>query len=654
MVIYCILLNLGGNSMTFRDDLGSFATGWMFADILGLGKNGKGKNNRNGKVFHVGRKLGNKPKEAAISEIAGQLQDGDTVILDSDIVDNVTINAIIEIEGQGHTLFVESGNGGLNLHTHCRISNLNFVMNENANGIFVRQPNCELYLEDCTFEHQSPNNASPSIYIAFPLSQMLVDSVKIDKATLNTRKLIGTALSLGVPEFLGNNIGVKENGVWTRTDVELEELNIVNTAVGINGTIGYLKSLMGELSTLGGHTTIENFGMDLQLDSKNILKQKVLTGLNIYGNVTINQVTTPEVSQEELERYSKAAKLFNISPKNNESNINISGEWTIPTHWGNQIKSGQVHFENYKDVNTWYIKDEKANVSWKDSNFKYKNDFIATPKPKTAQEKLDEMIGLDEVKKKVKIYIATNVANKKRKEQGQPVADNSLHLIFGGAAGTGKTQVARLLAEILFENGIISKASPKEATAKDMLGEFTGQTSPKTHNLIMEAKGGVLFIDEAYELDPSNGGSDGYKKEALTTLVKDMDDFRSDLIVIMAGYTEEMEKLLQANSGLPSRFLNKINFPDYSKNELVEIAYLQLNQQYQKLDDEARQELEAFIHKAKQNNQVNGNGRWIRNLLQFVSQARDVRVVSDGTMDTNPEALNLITVADVREGLENF
>lgn len=189
---------------------------------------------------------------------------------------------------------------------------------------------------------------------------------------------------------------------------------------------------------------------------------------------------------------------------------------------------------------------------------------------------------------------------------------------------------------------------------KDLIGEYTGQTSPKTHKLIMEAKGGILFIDEAYELDPTSGGSDGYKREALTTLVKDMDDLRADLIVVMAGYTEEMAHLLKANDGLPSRFVNIVEFPDYSADELVAIAKLQIGQLKQTLTPDAEEKLTAYIHESKQAGRVDGNGRWVRNLLQFISQARDVRIVADGSLQSDATAINKIAAQDVVEGIANF
>ncbi|PIO82827.1 hypothetical protein BSQ39_04175 [Loigolactobacillus backii] len=603
--------------------------------------------------YKIGRLLGNKPKEAAFMAIENKLQNGDTVVLNSDIIDSVTINAAITLDGQGHTFHVEDETVGINLHNHCQIVNCNFDIGEKANGISVRETGIELSLQDCTLLHHSGDNVYESLFMKSPLHKLMVDNAKIDYCTLNTKQIEGSTLYLGHSDLPRFNLGFRENNKWSATEINVANLYAVNINAAIYGKIQTLNALDVSLFTYGRQITIANFTMDLGLDPEQAITDKQIYGLKIFGNTTLKNIFSPEADQELLDRYGKVAQLFIINPKDKGTIVNISGDWRIVNNWLNQIWNGNVNFINYKDVNQWRFKSEESKITWKNSNFRYKKDYTPKPKQKSAQEKLDEMIGLEDVKKKVKAYIATSIVNKKRKELGQNVAANSLHLIFSGAAGTGKTQVARLLAQILSDNGIIKKSELKEVTAKDMVAEYLGQTSLKTHKLILSAKGGVLFIDEAYELDPTSE-SDGYKKEAITTLVKDMDDYRSDLIVIMAGYTTEMEHLLQANSGLPSRFVNKIEFPDYSEQELIEISNLQLKQQKQRLDDEGLHELGTFISQAKQAEKVDGNGRWVRNVLQFIGQARDLRIVADGSVDSNPEALNMITAADVREGIANF
>ncbi|MHC9537830.1 AAA family ATPase [Dellaglioa sp. BT-FLS60] len=616
----------------------------------------------NNKVYTIGRRLGTKPKEYAFSEIEDKLEDGDTVVLNSDIIDVVSIHAQITIDGNGHTFYVPEGKSGINLHNHCKIENITMILGENRSGITSRVSGLELDLENFTVVHESSENFSSSLSVwKLPLSKLICNNVIIDQAQIRTRELSGDSLTLGSAELDESDIMFKENEKWLAVKIDLGTLNAINTDLGISGRIQVLNALEVSVTTYDKNDKmlIDKFTMDMGLDPDGFLTNELIDGLKIYGNTIIKQVSTPEGNYD---RYEEVARLFLINP-NKDIVVNISGEWSIINKWVNRVNRGNINFRNYEDKTSWFFYDESSQVMLVDAKIKRKNKFTPTPKQpkpvpkpkqKSAQNKLDEMIGLTDVKKKVKTYIATSIVNEMRKKKGEPVNESSLHLIFSGAPGTGKTQVARLLARILFENEIISKPDIKEVTAKDMIGEYTGQTSPKTHNLIMKAKGGILFIDEAYELDPESGNAGTYKREAITTLVKDMDDYRSDLIVIMAGYTKNMGKLLQSNPGLPSRFVNKISFPDYSAEDLLAITYVQLGQQKQKLDDDAKVELENYILKAKQNNQVDGNGRWVRNIIQFISQARDVRIVSDGTLKTDPEAFNKIKLTDVREGIENI
>lgn len=557
--------------------------------------------------------FGSEPKEDALSEISDKLIDGDTVELISDINEKVVIHAAITIIGNGHKIFTRGG--GLNLHNHCEINDCHFMVGNDANGIVLRKPDLELFLKNCTFEHISDEIILPSIFMIDTINRIMCDNVNIDTANLNTRYLEGTSLRLGKPNYKNTRIGVKSGDKYEMSKININELELIRCDVY---GYGFVKKLIGMRIWI---TTSTKYDLKVSLYQMNVqpfLKVSQLmdveTGLMIVGNVQIENIDSFDNLNEESQVFLKErVKLFYIKAPNCE--VTISGRWQYPVKWVSQVWSGNVHFKNYSDVNKIYFKSEDAVVDYVDSHFTYVKDYKPKPKIKTAQEKLNEMVGLSDVKKKVNAYIATNLVNEKRKELGQPVSANSLHLIFSGAAGTGKTEVARLLAKILYDNKIISKPDIKEATAKDMIAGYMGQTSIKTHELIMEAKGGILFIDEAYELDPSNdGGSDSYKREAITTLVKDMDDFRSDLIVIMAGYSQEMQQLLQANSGLPSRFVNIIEFPDYSAQELCEIAQLQATQLKQVMTDEAKQKLTEYIQSSKQSGVVDGNGRWVRNL----------------------------------------
>lgn len=277
-------------------------------------------------------------------------------------------------------------------------------------------------------------------------------------------------------------------------------------------------------------------------------------------------------------------------------------------------------------------------------------------KAKPALEQLDELTGLSEAKKLVKQIVSVASMNAERKKRGLPqTKDLSLHMVFLGNAGVGKTTVARLLARALFENKVLPSNKLIEVTSKDLIAGYVGQTRSKTHEVIESALGGVLFIDEAYSLRGNNNQAD-FASEAVDQLIADMENNRDQLIVVLAGYTDEMLDFLRnGNPGLRSRFANHIMFEDYTFDELCDIMKYQMVQSnVNPRNKEASKALHAGLHKlfdaiSDEGGRNSGNGRFVRNYIQAVAMARDVRLSSGDLNDASNELLSQFTSDDVKQ-----
>ena len=224
---------------------------------------------------------------------------------------------------------------------------------------------------------------------------------------------------------------------------------------------------------------------------------------------------------------------------------------------------------------------------------------------------LNELVGLKKVKKT--LYELVDYMNFIKKNKDFNLKSVNLHMVFLGNPGTGKTTVARLVSNILYELGFIKQNKLLEVTVKDLVAEYVGQTAPKVMNVVEKAMGGVLFIDEAYALASTNDSS--YNDEAIATLIKAMEDNRDNLVVIFAGYTKEMQKFLDSNSGIVSRIGYTFEFDDYTEDELVEIFKGMVTKAGFVANDDAILKLRDIIREYKDTKNF-GNARFVRNVYE--------------------------------------
>lgn len=334
--------------------------------------------------------------------------------------------------------------------------------------------------------------------------------------------------------------------------------------------------------------------------------------IKIEDNVTFN---VPEVY------------VLKFDSTNDEYDLDENNQYTI-------VKDNLQNDIEYFTTQKKESNSKKANKAEKDQK-----DLQKGPQ-KSGMQQLDEMIGLETVKQQVKEFIAVTVLNKKREEKGLNTSSQTLHSLFLGNPGTGKTTVSRIVGHVLYEKGIIAEDKLIETSRADLVAGYVGQTAEKTRKVLESALGGILFVDEAYTL--ASGGQNDFGKEAIDEILKFMEDHRSNIMIIFAGYTNDMEKFLETNPGLRSRIPNKFDFEDYTVDEMVQIGLFSLKKQQYHVNPSSYADL-LKNNLSKDND--NSNGRWVRNLNDRIIKKQAVRVaLSDSYSE---EDLINITDADL-------
>ena len=263
---------------------------------------------------------------------------------------------------------------------------------------------------------------------------------------------------------------------------------------------------------------------------------------------------------------------------------------------------------------------------------------------------LNGLTGMQNVKAEVQRLIATCRANKMREAQGIEAPTMSYNFVFTGNPGTGKTTVARIIAKAFRALGILDRGHLVETDRSGLVAAYAGQTALKTNKLIDSAVGGILFIDEAYQLN--QGQNDTYGSEAVATLLKRMEDERGRIVVIIAGYKGDMKRFMDINPGLESRFNRVIDFPDFSTKDLATIFRQMAKKNKYTLSPDVEHWIEPYIGLSTKTRDKNfGNGRWVRNLFEKTVERQSLRIVE--LKDPPPEELTTIRMKDVGISLKD-
>ena len=267
-------------------------------------------------------------------------------------------------------------------------------------------------------------------------------------------------------------------------------------------------------------------------------------------------------------------------------------------------------------------------------------------------EELDSLIGLDQIKKDVRSLINLIKVRKLRQAQELKVPELSLHMVFTGNPGTGKTTVARLLARLYRSIGVLEKGTLLEVDRAGLVAGYVGQTALKTMDAVKKARGGILFVDEAYSLVPDGSGND-FGQEAISTILKAMEDMREELVVIVAGYPEPMERFIASNPGLESRFGKYFQFEDYNGKELMDIFRLQCRKNQYEPDKEAEEFCIGMFNELYETRDENfGNARDVRNIFEraVANQANRLAAMEKPTKDDLMKLLKEDIVGPKEEG----
>ena len=298
-----------------------------------------------------------------------------------------------------------------------------------------------------------------------------------------------------------------------------------------------------------------------------------------------------------------------------------------------------------KLFDTWYSEKLKTSIYPQYKDTAALVDKVRTEEPKgSAIDKLNSLIGLAEAKQTIEKALNYYKMQKLYMDRGMTSKRPAMHMVFTGNPGTAKTTVARLFAQIMKDNGLLSKGDLYEVGRADLVGKYVGHTAPLVKKRVKEAEGSVLFIDEAYSLVDDRDGM--YGDEAISTIVQEMENNRDNMVVIFAGYPDKMEKFMQKNPGLRSRIAFHVNFPDYATDDLCKIAELIAKDDGLYLAPEARAKLTGIFDSARKTDDF-GNGRYVRNLIENAHMEQCNRLANMNVCDVTDDDIRMLAPEDI-------
>lgn len=542
-------------------------------------------------------------------------REGDVILLNKSIdIANVNITKNIKIDGQNNTIRIQEDAIGLNFKTkHTIVTNVTIFQNKYCNGIVNETPNSRIDLENVTFTFSSkidPRDIYPPIYV-HESSTVTLTNVTSDYCSFE-------ALSVTIRQSTFGDFFGPRSEIYAST-IQFDNSTLTNIRLDCDTLTGSTLTTYGECDCRANNFEIEQINFLFYNEPEKKLHKKFkdssfvkddIVGLKLYNceKAIINNI---RIATTEHNYQARLFQIYNTNLTINHSKTNKTLENSIAQDSTINIISG-----NSRNWNVFDAEIINSNTTGSGQSSGYKQ--------------LQEMIGLASVKEQIQNFMAVASMQAERAARGFKQEDlGNMNMIFGGAPGTGKTTVAKIIGQMLFEEHILPTNKFKVITRKDLVSKYIGATAQQTHDVFMSALGGVLLIDEAYSLLP-NGDKD-HAQEAIDQLVMDITEHKGEILVILAGYTENMHEFIEkGNPGLKSRFPNWIEFPSYTCDELLDILLLHIQKKNVMISQDNWDYLESrfvnLFNITNINGALDGNGRYIENFVNELLAIRDIRL----------------------------
>ena len=579
-----------------------------------------------------------------LKDAISKAREGDTILLNKSVeIGTVIVTKNLEINGQNNTIKIQEGGAGLEFRTkRAIVKNVTIFQSKHCNGVVNETPNGVIDLENVTFTFSQKNDPRD---IYSPIFASNTATVTLTNITAEFCSFEASHISTRHSTF-GDFFGTQS--ALSASKIQIDNSTLTNIYLQAETLTSSTLTTYGECYCRVNTLDIDKINFLFYNDPEKIFRKKFKDSSFVKEDITcftINNcekaiihdmriATNEKVYQARLLQIIVTNLTLKRSKKSKSLQDSLAQNSTITLIAG--------------DTNKWNL-----------FNSEIVNSSTTGKGQSSGYKKLQEMIGLASVKEQIENFMAVASMQAERAARGFSQEDvSNMNMVFGGAPGTGKTTVAKIIGQMLFEEHILPTNKFKVTTRKDFVSKYIGATAQQTHDVFMSALGGVLLIDEAYSLLPH--GEQDHAQEAIDQLVMDITEHKGEILVVVAGYTNDMHEFIEkGNPGLKSRFPNWIEFPSYTCDDLLDILLLNINKKNVTLSQDDWDYLESrfieLFNATNVNGALDGNGRYIENFMNDLLATRDIRLANmkrNGYILTNDDILTL-TRDDIDQVINN-